>query len=103
MPSRTQVTLDADLDRRAKARAAELGVSFAEYVRRLIRDDVDHARAVVALDTGEPRCRATTCWSRRGDYWHTASAGIPRRRDECRPDISSRRESERQRDCQSRA
>lgn len=40
MPSRTQVTLDQDLDRQAKARAAELGVSFAEYVRRLIQSDL---------------------------------------------------------------
>jgi hypothetical protein len=30
----------AGLQRRAHARAAKLGVSFAEYVRRLIRDDV---------------------------------------------------------------
>lgn len=41
MPSRTQVTLDQDLDRRAKGRARELGVSFAEYVRRLIARDLD--------------------------------------------------------------
>lgn len=40
MPSRTQVTLDPVLDRRAKRRAAELGISFAEYVRRLIRRDL---------------------------------------------------------------
>lgn len=43
MPSRTQVTLDADTDRRAKARAAVLGVSFAEYVRRLINADLGDA------------------------------------------------------------
>lgn len=40
MPSRTQVTLDPSLDRRAKRRAEELGISFAEYVRRLIRRDL---------------------------------------------------------------
>ncbi|MBW3605398.1 MAG: hypothetical protein KY460_10920 [Actinobacteria bacterium] len=41
MPSRTQATLDPDLDRRAKNRAGALGVSFAEYVRRLITADLD--------------------------------------------------------------
>ncbi len=40
MPSRTQVTLGQDLDRRAKARAEELGISFAAYVRRLIERDL---------------------------------------------------------------
>ena len=40
MPSRTQITLDADLDRRAKQRARELGISFAEYVRRVIARDL---------------------------------------------------------------
>jgi len=36
--------MDAELQRRAHAKAAELGLSFAEYVRRL-----------VAHDLGEPR------------------------------------------------
>lgn len=40
MTQRTQVTLDAELDRRAKRRAAELGVSFAEYIRRLVARDL---------------------------------------------------------------
>ena len=40
MTQRTQVTLDAELDRRAKRRASELGVSFAEYVRRLVVRDL---------------------------------------------------------------
>ncbi|HEX9644844.1 MAG TPA: CopG family transcriptional regulator [Acidimicrobiia bacterium] len=40
MPSRTQVTLDPALDRRAKQRARELGISFSEYVRRVIADDL---------------------------------------------------------------
>ena len=41
MPSRTQITLAPDLDHRAKRRAADLGISFAEYVRRLIALDLD--------------------------------------------------------------
>jgi hypothetical protein len=44
MNQRTQVTLDADLDRRAKRRASELGVSFAEYIRRLVARDLDGER-----------------------------------------------------------
>ena len=44
MNQRTQVTLDPELDRRAKRRASELGVSFAEYVRRLVARDLDIER-----------------------------------------------------------
>lgn len=44
MMSRTQIMLDAELQRRARQRADELDVSFAEYVRRL-----------VARDLGEPQ------------------------------------------------
>jgi len=47
MNARTQITMDPQLQRRARARAAELGISFAEYVRRL-----------VASDLGEPKPRA---------------------------------------------
>jgi hypothetical protein len=46
MVSRTQVTLDSELQRRARRRAAELGVSFAEYVRRLVALDLDRPRQV---------------------------------------------------------
>jgi hypothetical protein len=38
MKARTQITMDPDLQRRAQAKAAELGISFAEYVRRLVAD-----------------------------------------------------------------
>src|SRR5215470_16213057 len=47
MNARTQITMDPELQRRAHAKAAELGLSFAEYVRRL-----------VAHDLGEPRRNA---------------------------------------------
>jgi hypothetical protein len=40
MNARTQITLDPDLQRRAHAKAAELGISFAEYVRRLLASDL---------------------------------------------------------------
>src|SRR5262245_59257843 len=47
MNARTQITLDPETQRRAHAKAAELGISFAEYVRRL-----------VAADLGEPKPKA---------------------------------------------
>jgi|SRR5689334_20817329 len=47
MNARTQITLDPELQRRAHARATELGISFAEYVRRLLANDL-----------GEPKPKA---------------------------------------------
>jgi hypothetical protein len=44
MNARTQITMNPELQRRAHAKASELGLSFAEYVRRL-----------VAHDLGEPK------------------------------------------------
>lgn len=41
MNTRTQITIDAELQRRAQAKAADLGISFAEYVRRLVAGDLD--------------------------------------------------------------
>ena len=40
MVVRTQITLDAEAHRRAKRRASELGISFAEYVRRILDRDL---------------------------------------------------------------
>jgi hypothetical protein len=40
MNARTQITLDPELQRRAHAKAAELGISFAEYIRRLVANDL---------------------------------------------------------------
>jgi hypothetical protein len=44
MQARTQITMDPELQRRAQAKAAELGISFAEYVRRLVAGDLDETR-----------------------------------------------------------
>jgi hypothetical protein len=44
MNSRTQVTLDPEMQRRAQARAAELSISFAEYVRRLLVQDLTESK-----------------------------------------------------------
>ena len=38
--ARTQITLDPEMQRRARERAAELGISFAEYIRRLVAGDL---------------------------------------------------------------
>jgi len=40
MMSRTQITLETQIHRRARQRASELGVSLAEYVRRLVARDL---------------------------------------------------------------
>ena len=40
MMSRTQVTLGAELQKRARRRAADLGISLAEYFRRLVARDL---------------------------------------------------------------
>ncbi len=40
MMSRTQVTLDPETQRRIRERARGLGISFAEYIRRLVMRDL---------------------------------------------------------------
>ena len=40
MMSRTQVTLELEIQRRARQRASDLGVSLAEYIRRLVTRDL---------------------------------------------------------------
>ena len=47
MNARMQITLDPETRRRARAKAAELGISIAEYVRRAL-----------ARDLGEPQAKA---------------------------------------------
>jgi hypothetical protein len=41
MMARTQITLDPELHRKARARASELGISLAEYIRRLVARDLE--------------------------------------------------------------
>jgi hypothetical protein len=41
MMSRTQITLDPRLLRRARQRASEFGISLAEYMRRLVAADLE--------------------------------------------------------------
>lgn len=40
MTQRTQISLPAEDHRRARARASDLGISLAEYVRRLVARDL---------------------------------------------------------------
>jgi len=47
MMERTQISLPTEDHRRARARAAELGISLAEYIRRLVRRDLGEPRARV--------------------------------------------------------
>ena len=69
MMVRTQIGLDPEDHRRAKGRAAELGISFAEYVRRL-----------VARDLGEVRRAASPALI--FDLGSTPGSDIARRKDE---------------------
>lgn len=51
MNIRTQITIDPELQRLAHAKAAELGISFAEYVRRLLAQDLGPSRRKVRIAT----------------------------------------------------
>ena len=44
MNARTQITMGPQMRRRARAKAAELGISFAEYVRRVVARDLGEAK-----------------------------------------------------------
>ena len=50
MMQRTQITLEPAEHRRARRRAAEQGISLAEYIRRLVREDLSEPRPRVAID-----------------------------------------------------
>jgi len=50
MMSRTQVTLDQEMQRRARQRASELGVSLAEYFRRLVARDLGRPEKACEVD-----------------------------------------------------
>ena len=47
MSVRTQITMDPEMQRRAHAKAAELGISFAEYVRRAVANELGEAKPKV--------------------------------------------------------
>jgi len=43
MMSRTQITLEPEIQRRARKRASDMGVSLAEYFRRIVARDLSGA------------------------------------------------------------
>ncbi len=49
--TRTQLSFDRELLHRARDRAAKLGISLAEYVRRLVAEDLEegHSQADASL------------------------------------------------------
>jgi len=51
MMSRSQISLESELERRARKRARDLGVSLAEYIRRLVARDLGSSQpAGVAVE-----------------------------------------------------
>lgn len=57
MITRTQTTLDPELQRRARRRALECGISFAEYVRRLIVRDIAGEKSRLVGESTSGGCR----------------------------------------------
>lgn len=59
MMARTQITLEPETQRRVRQRAADMGVSLAEYVRRLVERDLGNAPAkadpALVFDLGKSR------------------------------------------------
>jgi len=56
MMSRTQITLEPEIQRRARQRAGDLGISLAAYVRRLVARDLGRPQAkadpILVFDLG---------------------------------------------------
>lgn len=50
MMARTQITIEPEFHRRARQRANDLGVSFAEYVRRLVIRDLGDPKTVANVE-----------------------------------------------------
>jgi len=50
MMARTQITLETEMQRRARQRANDLGVSLAEYFRRLLERDLARPKTAAHVD-----------------------------------------------------
>ena len=48
--AKTQITLETEMQRRARQRANELGVSLAEYFRRLVAHDLARPETTAHVD-----------------------------------------------------
>jgi hypothetical protein len=59
MMARTQITLEHESQRRARQRASDMGISLAEYVRRLVERDLGRSLAkadpALVFDLGRSR------------------------------------------------
>jgi hypothetical protein len=51
MMARTQITLESHTHRRARQRAGELGISLAEYMRRLVKQDLGESQAAADVSS----------------------------------------------------
>jgi hypothetical protein len=50
MTAKAQITLETEMQRRARQRANDLGVSLAEYFRRLVARDLAHPQTAGHVD-----------------------------------------------------
>jgi hypothetical protein len=50
MMAKTQIALEAEMQRRARQRANDLGVSLAEYFRRLLARDLARPKTAAHVD-----------------------------------------------------
>jgi hypothetical protein len=50
MMAKTQITLETEMQRRARQRANDLGVSLAEYFRRLVARDLARPETAARVD-----------------------------------------------------
>jgi hypothetical protein len=50
MMAKTQITIESEMQRRVRQRASDLGVSLAEYFRRLIARDLDRPETTAPVD-----------------------------------------------------
>jgi hypothetical protein len=49
MSARTQITMDPEMQRRARKKAAELGILLAEYVRRAVAKELGEPKPVADI------------------------------------------------------
>ena len=62
MNARTQITMNLELQRRAQAKAEELGISFAEYVRRLVASDLGASREPTDIARDKDKMIGEAVW-----------------------------------------
>lgn len=83
MMARTQITLEPEIQRRARQRAADLGISLAEYVRRVLERDLGstpvQADPALVFDLGRSG-GANIARNKHDMVAEAVAAGRPRRR-----------------------